>query len=95
VAAAVGEDLRYVKVRQGDEVYWLGRGTVKHALEGPFQVLEERPGRELEGWRYAGPFDELPASRPPSQARTASLPTSTAWLSGTRWVRRRAPASST
>ncbi len=61
VAAAVGKELRYVKVRQGDEVYWLGRGTVKHALEGPFQVLEERPGRELAGWLYAGPFDELPA----------------------------------
>jgi isoleucyl-tRNA synthetase len=61
VAAAVGKELRYVRVRQGDEVYWLGRGTVKQALDGPFQVLEERPGRELEGWRYAGPFDELPA----------------------------------
>ncbi len=61
VAAAVGNELRYVRVRQGDEVYWLGRGTVKQALDGPFQVLEERPGRELEGWRYAGPFDELPA----------------------------------
>ena len=61
VAAAVGAELRYVKVRQGDEVYWLGRGTLKQALEGPFQVIEERPGRELVDWRYAGPFDELPA----------------------------------
>jgi isoleucyl-tRNA synthetase len=61
VAAAVGEELRYVKVRQGDDLFWLGRGTLKNALEGPFQVLEERPGRDLEGWRYAGPFDELPA----------------------------------
>jgi isoleucyl-tRNA synthetase len=61
VAAAVGEELRYVKVRQGDEMFWLGRGTVKHALEGQFQVLEERAGRELEGWLYAGPFDELAA----------------------------------
>nr|MBA3779879.1 class I tRNA ligase family protein [Chloroflexota bacterium] len=25
------------------------------------EVLEERPGRELVGWTYAGPFDELPA----------------------------------
>ena len=61
VAAAVGEELRYIKVRQGDETFWLGRGTAKHALEGPFQVLEEKLGRELAGWRYAGPFDELPA----------------------------------
>ncbi|MGD0247636.1 MAG: class I tRNA ligase family protein [Candidatus Limnocylindrales bacterium] len=61
VAAAVGEDLRYVKVRQGDETFWLGRGTLKGALVGAFQVVEEKPGRELVGWRYAGPFDELPA----------------------------------
>ena len=61
VAAAVGEDLRYVKVRQDDEVFWLGRGMAKSALAGPFQVLEEKPGRELAGWRYSGPFDELPA----------------------------------
>src|SRR3984893_3913793 len=46
VAAAVGPDLRYVKVRQADGTFWLGRGTLKHALAGPFEVLEERPGSE-------------------------------------------------
>jgi isoleucyl-tRNA synthetase len=61
VAAAVGADLRYVKVKQGDETFWLGRGTLKVALEGPFQIVEEKPGRELAGWKYAGPFDELAA----------------------------------
>ena len=61
VAAAVGEELRYVKVRQGDETFWLGRGTLKAALDGPFQIVEEKLGRELAGWRYSGPFDELPA----------------------------------
>ena len=61
VAAAVGGDLRYVKVRQGDELFWLGRGTLKHALAGDFKVVEEKLGRELEGWRYSGPMDELPA----------------------------------
>jgi len=63
VAAAVGADLRYVKVRQGDDHFWLGKGTLKQALQGPFQVVEERAGSELEGWRYSGPFDELPAVR--------------------------------
>jgi isoleucyl-tRNA synthetase len=63
VAAAVGPSLRYVRVRQGDAVYWLGRGTLRHALEGPFEVLEERPGADLVGWRYEGPFDDLPAVR--------------------------------
>ncbi len=61
VAAAVGEDLRYVKVRQGDEQLWLARGTLRQALVGPFEVLEERTGAELVGWRYAGPYDDLPA----------------------------------
>jgi isoleucyl-tRNA synthetase len=61
VAAAVGADLRYVKVKQGDELFWLGRGTLKAALEGPFQIVEEKLGRELVGWRYSGPFDELDA----------------------------------
>jgi isoleucyl-tRNA synthetase len=63
VAAAVGPGLRYVKVRQGDAVYWLGKGTLKVALEGPFEVLEERPGSDLVGWRYEGPFDDLSAVR--------------------------------
>jgi len=63
VAAAVGPDLRYVKVRQGEHLYWLGKGTLRSALAGSFEVLEERPGRELEGWRYLGPFDEKPAVR--------------------------------
>ena len=61
VAAAVGEELRYVRVKQGDETFWLGRGTLKHALVGEFRILEEKLGRELAGWRYAGPFDDLPA----------------------------------
>jgi isoleucyl-tRNA synthetase len=61
VAAAVGEDLSYVAVRQADHVYWLARGTLKTAIQGPFEVVAEKPGRELVGWRYRGPFDELTA----------------------------------
>ena len=61
VAAAVREDLAYVRVRQGDEVYWLGRGTLGQALQGAYEVLEERLGRELVGWTYDGPYDDLPA----------------------------------
>ena len=61
VAAAVGRDLRYVRVRQGDDVFWLGKGTLKPALQGPFTVEEEVDGQALVGWRYRGPYDELPA----------------------------------
>ena len=61
VAAAVGKDLRYVLVSQGEDRFWLARGTLKAALEGPFEIVEERLGKDLIGWRYEGPFDELPA----------------------------------
>ncbi|MEA2630848.1 MAG: isoleucyl-tRNA synthetase, partial [Chloroflexota bacterium] len=63
VAAAVGPALRYVRVRQDDDQFWLAKGTLKTALEGPFEVLEERAGSEMVGWRYAGPFDDLAAVR--------------------------------
>ena len=61
VAAAVGGDLQYVKVQQGEDAFWLAKGTLKQALVGPFQVVEERRGADLVGWRYAGPYDDLPA----------------------------------
>jgi isoleucyl-tRNA synthetase len=61
VAAAVGDNLQYVQVQQGDERLWLAKGTLKDALVGPFQVLEERRGADLVGWRYAGPYDDLRA----------------------------------
>jgi isoleucyl-tRNA synthetase len=65
VAAAVGPDLTYVKVRQGDESLYLSRGTL-HMLHGEYQVLEEMKGAEMVGWTYDGPFDELPAAQKPS-----------------------------
>ncbi len=60
VAAAVGPDLTYVKVRQGEELFYLSKGTLG-MLKGDYEVEAELTGREMEGWRYAGPFDELPA----------------------------------
>jgi isoleucyl-tRNA synthetase len=63
VAAAVGEDLEYGRIRQGDGSFWVGKGTLKAAVRGPFEVVESKQGSELVGWRYAGPFDDLPAVR--------------------------------
>jgi isoleucyl-tRNA synthetase len=74
VAAAVGQALRYVRVRQGDDDYWLGAGTLKTALVGPYEVVEERSGAEMAGWRYAGPFDDLPAVRSAFATGTAEQP---------------------
>lgn len=60
VAAAVGPELDYVRVRQGDEILYLSRGTL-HILKGSYEVEGDLKGAEMEGWTYSGPFDELPA----------------------------------
>lgn len=63
VAAAVGPELDYVKVKtQADEIYYLSKGTVK-LLREKFEVLEELKGEAMIGWTYDGPFDELPAGQ--------------------------------
>lgn len=62
VAAAVHPENTYVKVRQGDDVYYLGKARMG-ILTGKAEVLEELPGSRLAGLTYRGPFDELPAQR--------------------------------
>jgi isoleucyl-tRNA synthetase len=62
VVAAVGPELTYVKIRQGDDVLYLSQGTLS-VLKAKFEVLEEMPGSALEGWAYDGPFDELEAQQ--------------------------------
>jgi isoleucyl-tRNA synthetase len=63
VAAAVGEDIEYVRIRQGTSTSWVAKGRLKQAVQGPFEVLESKPGRDLVSWRYAGPFDDLAVVR--------------------------------
>jgi isoleucyl-tRNA synthetase len=63
VGAAVHPDLPYVLVQQGEHKFWLSRGAVDNALRGEYTMLDQKPGAELEGWAYDGPFDELPAQR--------------------------------
>ncbi len=63
VAAAVHPDLTYVKVRQGEHIYYLAKGTLKTAIKGEHEVLAELPGRDLVGLTYDGPFDDLPATQ--------------------------------
>lgn len=65
VAAAVGPELTYLRVRQSDSdgqewIYYVAKGAAKHALKGRYEVLGEIQGSEMVGWRYRGPFDELP-----------------------------------
>ncbi|GAB4533521.1 MAG: isoleucine--tRNA ligase [Anaerolineales bacterium] len=62
VAAAVGPHLTYVRVRQGDEIFYLSKGTL-HMLKGKYEILGELTGSDMEGWTYDGPFDDLPAAQ--------------------------------
>ena len=62
VAAAVNPDLPYARVRFRDKIYWVAEGAITNVFKGdPVEVLTTVSGREMEGWRYRGPFDELPA----------------------------------
>src|SRR4051794_21342763 len=61
VAAAVHPDLTYLKLRQGDAVYYVAQGAVGMAIRGAYETLAEVTGKDLLGLTYRGPFDELPA----------------------------------
>jgi len=62
VAAAVGPDLTYVKVRHQGHILYLSKGALP-ILDGPFEVLDQMNGTELAGLTYDGPFDELEAQQ--------------------------------
>jgi len=59
VAAAVHPGLTYVRVRQGNDVYYLAKAALA-GLRGDYEVLEELRGEAMLDWTYRGPFDELP-----------------------------------
>jgi len=61
VAAAVHPDLMYARARKGDEVLILAEPLVKDVLGDGSEIVQLFRGSELVGWRYTGPFDELPA----------------------------------
>ena len=67
VAAAVHPEHRYVRVRAGGEVLYLGKERLPALAvagsRGEVEVLEELPGSALVGRPYRGPFDDLEAQR--------------------------------
>ncbi|MBE7554449.1 MAG: isoleucine--tRNA ligase [Anaerolineales bacterium] len=66
VAAAVGPDLDYVKVKMmlTDDIFYLSKGATK-MLRGKYEVLQELKGKDMLGWTYDGPFDDLTAEQQP------------------------------
>ncbi|MDF1515434.1 MAG: class I tRNA ligase family protein, partial [Anaerolineae bacterium] len=62
VAAAVGSDLTYVRIKAKDGwVYYLAEGTLQQVVKGEYEILERIKGADMVGWTYEGLFDELPA----------------------------------
>ncbi len=64
VAAAVHPDMCYVKVRHNGEVFYLAKAALNQAFsDGDYKVIKELLGKDMVGWTYDGPFDELPAEQ--------------------------------
>src|SRR2546421_4860798 len=69
VAAAVHPELPYVKVAQDGEYYYLAEAllpllrALKGRDKGDYHVVETLKGSDMVGWKYRGPFDELPAQQ--------------------------------
>ncbi|TFF92743.1 isoleucine--tRNA ligase, partial [Candidatus Thorarchaeota archaeon] len=61
VAAAVGPELTYVKVKARDGwTYYLAEGTLDEVVKGEYKVLDRIKGEAMLGWAYDGPFDDIP-----------------------------------
>ena len=58
-ALAVHPELDYARVERNGQTFYMARGAVERLAGG--KVVEVLKGRDLVGWRYGGPFDELPA----------------------------------
>lgn len=64
VAAAVHPDLTYVKASENGSVYYLARSRIAILKSKDPEILEELSGKDMLGWEYDGPFDELPGAAP-------------------------------
>jgi len=62
IAAAVHPKKTYVKVKQGDDVFYMIKERAS-IIRGEHEILEELPSSQLVGLRYKGPFDELTAQK--------------------------------
>ena len=62
VVAAVHPDLDYVKVKYRDEILYLSKGALKSAIpdQKNIEIIEELKGSKMNGWKYYGPYDDLP-----------------------------------
>lgn len=61
-AAAVHPDKTYIKVKQDGEIYYLIESR-EEILKGNYTVEGSLTGKNMVGWTYKGPFDELPVQK--------------------------------
>jgi isoleucyl-tRNA synthetase len=63
VAVAVHPDCKYLKVKQGDWIYYLIKARAENVLnnKGTWKTIQELTGKDLidAGFTYTGPYDEL------------------------------------
>jgi isoleucyl-tRNA synthetase len=64
-ALAVNPDLKYVKVKQGDEYYILAKSTLKMLKNEPYEIVEEFKGSQLEDKKFEPHYDfyEIPEDK--------------------------------
>ncbi|MCA9859757.1 MAG: isoleucine--tRNA ligase [Thermomicrobiales bacterium] len=62
VAAAVNTELTYVRLRQGDRIFYVGKDAISNAIKGDYEILDELPGKELLGLTFRAPYDDFPAN---------------------------------
>jgi len=55
-ALAVGQDVDYVKVKQGDDLLWLARARAEAVLGSDLEIVEEVKGQDLLGLEYVPLF---------------------------------------
>jgi len=58
VSAAVKEDIQYVKVENEGKILYLAENRLSE-LNGEYKVLEKLKGKDLIGWEYTAPFEDL------------------------------------
>ena len=74
LAVAVGEDIAYSRIIDGDEHYWIATGRATTVFGDDPNVVGEVKGSELLGVPYRPPFDYFAAEREAGAFRTISSP---------------------
>jgi isoleucyl-tRNA synthetase len=61
IAVAVDPQLKYSLVKTDSGNYWIARELVSQIFNSSAKIIKTLPGDQLTGWKYSGPFDDLPA----------------------------------